>query len=95
MRLITGIQMNGQELNELQFPIIVEMWNKVVGNGNCGSKHRSWLVEFTKDERKLISYYHKLFYNWYLVKGTPQKHIFKNISDINLVQRAVNFFATI
>jgi len=95
MKLITGLQMDTQELNELQYPIIVEMWDTVIGRNNCGSKHRKWLAKFTEKERKLISYYYKLFYNWYLVKGTPQQHTFKSIGNINLIQKAVNFFALI
>ncbi len=92
MKLVTAIEMDNQELNDLQTPIIVEMHDKIRDNG---SKKRAYLAEFTEKERKLISYYHKLFYNWYLVKGTPQKHQFKSIQNINLIQRAVHFFATL
>lgn len=95
MKVVTTLELDSQELNDLQFPIIVEMWDKVSGHTACGSKHRAYISTFSEKERKLISYYHKLFYNWYLVKGTPQRHRFKTVGHIELIKRAVNFFATI
>ena len=95
MKLVTALELDNQELNDLQTPIIVEMWDKIGGQAACGSKRRAYHKEFNKKERKLISYYHKLFYNWYMVKGTPQKHQFKTMVNIQLIKRAVNFFATV
>lgn len=93
MRLV--MELNHEELNSLQTPIIVESWDKVVGRGICGSKRRRWLAEFTEAERKLISYYYPIFYRWYLVKGTPQKHVFRKVETIDLIKKAVCFFASV
>ena len=95
MKLVTALELDHQDLNDLQYPIIVERWDKVVGMGCGGRERKAYHKKFTEKERKLISYYHKLFYNWYLIKGTPQKHQFKSITNINLIQQAVNFFATV
>lgn len=86
---------NRDELNALAFPIIVEMWDKVVRPGSSGSKRRKYHEEFTEKERKIISWYHTKFYRWYLVKGTPAYHIFRKASTITLLERAVQFFAGI
>ena len=93
MKLV--LEYNRDELNALGFPLIVEMWSKVVGPGSCGSKRRKYHKEFTEKERKTISWYHTKFYRWYLVKGTPAYHIFRKRSTITLLGKAVQFFATI
>ena len=70
MKLVTALELNQQELNDLQCPIIVEMWDRVVGSGCGGRERRAYHKEFTEKERKLISYYHKLFYNLFVLYQT-------------------------
>lgn len=86
---------SGEEFARLvQYPIIVEMWDKVVRIQN-GSKKRAWLAAFDEAERKLIShYYNTAFYKWYLHTGTPQ-HVSIKFATLQLLQRAVHFFATV
>lgn len=81
-----------QEL--VQYPIVVEMWDKVVGRNNTGRKNRAWLASFTEDERRTIHRYYNLFYRWYLRTGTPQ-YVIMRLKTLHLLQRAVHFFATI
>jgi len=77
-----------EELNRLYFPVLVEMYSKK----NFGRVKRAYLNEFTERERKVISYYYRLFYRWYLVKGTPRSYTFRKFSTLELVQRAIDFF---
>lgn len=78
----------------LQYPIVVEMWDKVVGRSAGGRMKRAWLSQFTEPERKIISRYHTVFYRWHLVTGTPER-IAMRLNTWELLKRAVNFFATI
>jgi hypothetical protein len=72
------------------YPVIVERWDKAKSD----SKQRRYRADFTEAERKLIASYYSKFYRWYLVTGTPDKVMVK-LDTINLLQRAVNFFASI
>jgi len=86
------MEFNREELNSLQFPIIVENWEKVK---ESGSKRRKWLAEFSEEERKTLGEYYKRFHEWYLKKGTPEFYIFRKAETLDLVKRAVHFFATV
>jgi hypothetical protein len=90
MRLV--MEFSREDLNRLQYPIIVENWEKVK---SCGSKKRRWLAEFTEPERKLLSEYYKIFYDWYLRRGTPERFVFRKGSTVDLIHRAVAFFASV
>lgn len=83
-------------LHLVQYPIVVEMWEKVnpLGSSQSGRKKRAWLAAFTERERHAISRWHQKFRDWYLVKGTPQR-IQLRLSTLTLLQKAVHFFATI
>jgi hypothetical protein len=84
----------GDKFRELvQFGIIVERWAKAVGPGSGGKIRREWLKQFTEAERKLIGYYQQMFARWHLATGTPRK-IQMNLKTLQLLQRAVHFFAT-
>lgn len=72
----------------VQYPIIVEAWEKK----KVGRHKRRWEAEFTQAERNKIASYHGRFYRWYLVTGTPRR-IQIQPKTIELLQRAVNFFA--
>lgn len=78
-----------EELNKLQYPIIVERWDKK----NDGKLKRLFKQEFTTKERQKLYELQKLFHNWYLVKGTPKMKQF-NPNTVDLIKRAVHFFAT-
>lgn len=82
------IELSREELNNLQFPVMVEMWDKVQGSI---SKKRKYKLQFTNQERETISRYYKIFYNWYLVKGTPEKAVM-NLKTLLILERAINFF---
>lgn len=76
------------------YPCIVERWDRVVGPGAYGSKRRAYQAEFTETERRVISKWHTRFYRWHLVTGTPLRVVLK-LATLQLLQRAVNFFATV
>jgi hypothetical protein len=89
------LEFNRDDLSAMQYPVVVEMWDKVVGRDNAGSKQRKYHAEFTEQERAIISKYYLMFYRWYLVKGTPEKYTWPSLQELQLVQRAVNFFGTL
>jgi hypothetical protein len=85
------IALDRDELNALQFPVVVEMWDKVRGSM---SKRRQYNKEFDEKERAVIRRYYNLFYSWYLRKGTPESAVM-TLATYNLIQRACNFFGGI
>lgn len=85
------LQLNREELNALQYPVVVEMWDKVKGSM---SKRRKYNEAFTEKERNTIRRYKGLFHNWFLVKGTPEKAVM-NIETLTLLKRVIDFFGTI
>ena len=84
------ISWNREELEGLQTMIIVENWRRIDG----GKGKRKYKEEFTDQERDKIRRLYNTFYKWHLVRGVPEKHVFKT-ETINLIKRAVNFFATV
>lgn len=80
----------------VQFPIIVEMWGRLRPNGRrlCGRVGRAFEQQFTKAERRKIGGWYNRFHRWYLVTGTPEKIVLR-LDTLTLLQRAVQFFATI
>jgi hypothetical protein len=72
------------------YPVLVEGWDKK----KSGRVKRAWLKEFTEAERTTISSYYKRFYRWHLVTGMPA-HVSCRLTTLALLQRAVNFFASI
>ena len=85
-----AVELNCDEINALQFPVVVEMWD----HRTFGRVKRAYLREFpTKSERQRVAYYYKKFYRWYLIKGTPQTAFFKP-EQLRFINRVVNFFGT-
>ena len=80
-----------EELGRFGIPVIVEAWEKVK---ESGSKRRKFLAEFTETERRVLGQLYPRFYKWYLVTGFPQEAFLK-VRHVTLIQRAVNFFASI
>lgn len=74
----------------VNYPIIVEMWEK----RKAGRVRRAWEAAFTQAERNKISRYYGRFYRWHLVSGTPLK-VACNLGTLDLLQRAVEFFASV
>lgn len=74
----------------VQYGVIVEMWDKK----KSGRVKRAYLQEFDEAERKLLSRWQQMFYRWHMHSGTPQR-ISMRLGSLELLQRAVNFFATI
>ena len=83
-------EFNHEELNRLQSPVMVEMWDKIMGCNRIKNKYKD---QFNEQERQLIRRYYNIFYEWYLRTGTPQHHRMKP-ATYHLLQRAVQFFAT-
>ena len=80
---------NFDELNRLQFPIVVENYEKI----KHGSAKRKYLAEFPDVKvRTKIRELYNLFYRWYLVTGTPNEHAM-SLEDYDFARRVVNFFA--
>jgi hypothetical protein len=78
----------------VQYPIIVEMWDKIAGKNAGGRRKRAYLAEFDEGQRRLISYWYTRFYRWHLTTGTPQRVVMR-LATLQLIQRAVHFFATV
>ena len=87
------LEFNHEELNQLQFPVMVEMWDRVMGNGINNRKMCAYRKQFNEQERQLIRRYYNIFYGWYLRTGTPQHHRMKP-TTYQLLERAIQFFAT-
>ena len=85
------LQLTREELNSLHYPVLVEMWDKVMGSG---VKRRKYTAAFTDTQRRTIRRYRDLFHNWYLVKGTPKTHTMKPETLI-LLRNAIAFFGTV
>jgi hypothetical protein len=76
-----------EELNRLQYPVLLELWDKF----KDGGKRRKYLTRFDKQEREILQHYYKLFYDWYFRRGTPDEHIMK-ITTYQFLQEAINWF---
>lgn len=74
----------------VSYPVIVEQWLKK----NGGRVRRSWLAEFSEEERNLIGKYQAKFYRWYLVTGPPAQ-VSMTVATLGVLQRAANFFGTV
>jgi hypothetical protein len=92
MRL--AMVLNRDELNDLGYPVVVEMWEKAVGNSASGSKRRKYQAEFTESERIKARNYRNLFHVWYLVKGTPDEYVIRP-NELEFVIRLISFFGTL
>lgn len=84
------ISLNRDELNALQYPVVVEMWDKK----RFGRIKRAYNNEFNENERRKARDLYSLFYTWYLIKGTPENHVFKP-ETIAFINRLINFFGTV
>ncbi len=83
--------MTGEVFGRLvNYAVIVEGWDK----RKLGRQRRAWEKEFTSAERNKIGRYYGRFYRWHLVSGTPLR-VSCRLNTLHLLQRAVNFFATI
>lgn len=74
----------------VNYPIIVEMWDKK----KAGRVRKAWEKEFTEAERNKVARYYGKFYRWHLISGTP-KRVALRLNTLQLLQRAVHFFATV
>lgn len=77
------------ELNAMQYPVMVEMWDRLNKR-----KRKLYNEEFTEAERDTISRYYRLFYDWYLRRGTPEEHVMAR-TTYELLNRAIAFFASL
>lgn len=82
---------SGEKFLEIvNYPIIVSMWDK----RKFGRVKRAWMKAFTDAERNTLSRYYGKLHRWYLISGTPKRVTLK-LTTLNLLQRAVHFFATV
>jgi len=91
MRLV--LEYSREDLDNLQYPIMVESWERVAGAGAGGKQRREYLLEFNSIERNTLQRYYRKFHRWYLVSGTPEKFVFRKLETIQLLKRAISFFA--
>jgi hypothetical protein len=85
------IKLNHEEINNLSYPVVVEMWDKVMGSF---SKRRKYHATFNDKERATISRYYRKFYRWYLVSGAPEETTMRP-ETYRLLQRVCYFFGTV
>lgn len=88
------ITVSSEELASLQYPIVVEGWDKCVGFHAHGKSRRQWLENFTPKERKKAGRLHAKFYEWHLRTGPPQTAIM-NIETVLFINKLVDFFAQV
>lgn len=89
--LVLSPNLSGEFFKRLvPFGVIVEMWDK----RNQGRVGRAYRAEFTEGERKLLGTWQAKFYRWHLVSGTPER-VSLRPKTLELLRRAVNFFATV
>jgi len=74
----------------VQFPIIVEMWEKA----KSGRVKRAFHAQFSQAERRTLARYYGRFYRWHLISGVP-KTVACRMQTLGLLKRAVQFFGTI
>jgi len=75
----------------VQWRILAECWH----HAKSGRGKRAYLKEFDEAERKILSWYHKKFWDWLMVSGPPSKKMRLRIEHLRLLQRAVALFAAI
>ena len=83
------LSLSREELNQLQYPVLVEMWDK-----NSGRIRREYNKQFTETERELVRRYYSVFYSWYLKSGTPEQAVMLP-NTLDILRRAIHFFATV
>lgn len=83
-------ELSYRELQALQLPIIVEQWEKK----KTGRRRAQYQAAFNEKEREALEYWYPIIYRWYLVTGFPDYRIFRSLETVNLLRRAVNFFAS-
>lgn len=91
MRL--AITLNQDELAALPIALVMESWHRFVTKKAGGKQRRAYQEEFTSSERATLAQYHSMFYRWIMRDGFPNEHTFRNPTDIELIERAGNFFA--
>ena len=85
------IELSRDELNALQYPVVVERWHKAL----YGKNKRLFLAEFgTEEERQAALQWYQTFREWYLSKGTPEFFIFRD-KGLSFAKRLISFFGTI
>lgn len=78
-----------------QYPVVVELWDRVVTNGSCSARrHRAWRAEFSENERKLARYWYRTFYTWYLRSGRPYERLVTS-AQLAFIMRLIRFFGTV
>jgi hypothetical protein len=75
-------------MRAVAYPVIVESWDR----RKFGRHARRWQANFTQAEQDTIATYHRKFYRWHLVSGTPRT-VSLRLDTLMLLQRAVNFFS--
>ena len=91
MKIVTELELDHEELIDLQTSVIIEGWDK----RKFGRGKRMWLSEFTQEERDAAWHLHEKFFRWAMLDGIPQRHRFRTVTSLELVQKLVSFFARI
>ncbi len=71
--------------------VIVENY----GHKSFGRGKREYLANFTEAERKIISRWYGILYDYHLRTGIPINGVAMSLETLELLRRAANFFATI
>jgi hypothetical protein len=83
------VQLDRDELNQLQYPVVVEMWKHIESSG---SKRRLYLKEFDESERAKVRHWYERFYDWYLRRGTPESVVMSPNTLLWLQNKMIPFF---
>lgn len=84
------VEVSGEELSRLGYPIIVEMWDKK----SFGKGRRLWLEQFTEKERHQARAIYEKAYTWHLRTGVPDYTTITE-SSWGLLHKMIQFFGTL
>ena len=88
------IELDSEDIAALQYPVLVEQWERVVGPYATRRLTNQYRERFSGKERETISRYKSVFHQWYLVEGPPQSRTM-SVTTHQLLKNAIAFFATV
>jgi hypothetical protein len=84
------VQLTSDEVNALQYQVVVEMWKHIE---QSGSKRRLYASTFDENERAKIKRWYTNFYKWYLVTGIPASGVVMSPQTLLWLQtKVIPFF---
>jgi hypothetical protein len=83
------VALDRDDMNQLQYPVVVEMWKHIE---QSGSKRRKYLATFTESERAKIKFWYEKFWGWHLRSGLPESVVMSPATLLWLQTKVIPFF---